>query len=67
MTRSCFIEAPPFKAGAAAYHAGQPVTANPHDPAAPVAPDDWPGPFEEWRKGWRFAKMIEEHAIALGE
>ncbi|HEV8034380.1 hypothetical protein [Yoonia sp.] len=47
----------PFWQGQAAFKAGQPVTANPHDPDKKTNdPEDWPWDHANWRDGWVHAQ-----------
>ena len=55
------MSAPPFIAGQEAFTAGTPISANPHDAAAPVEPDDYPGAHANWRDGWKHAYRAMIH------
>lgn len=58
---------PPFKAGQAAFRAGKPLDANPHREVQATG-DDWPGPWQNWRMGWKTEqKMTEWDNLAKGE
>lgn len=57
---------PPFLAGQAAFKRGEKITANPHPVSIEPEPGDaYPGPFHNWRDGWRLAKMEKSHAEKL--
>lgn len=49
-----------YGAGIAAYRAGQPLTANPHNIAS-FPGDTYPGAQAMWAEGWLYAKHTAEH------
>jgi len=53
---------PPFLAGQAAYHAGRSILDNPHPPIIAEG-DDYPGPWRNWRSGWKHARAMDEYTI----
>lgn len=53
---------PPFLAAQQAFKDKTPLSANPHDKAAPVKPDAYPGDHQNWEAGWRFAYRVSTHS-----
>lgn len=58
---------PPYHAGQDAFHAGEPVTANPHEQGAPFKPERYPGPYRNWHDGWHFARRVQDFTNANKE
>lgn len=56
----------PFIAGQDAYRAGRPETDNPH-PEGVIEGDGYPGPWANWRDGWRHAKALAEFSRAAAQ
>ena len=57
---------PPFLAGESAFNSGEKISANPHPVRIdPEDGDGYPGPFHNWRDGWRAAKFRKQHREKL--
>lgn len=54
---------PPFITGQTAFKEGSPISDNPH-PEGIEEGDKYPGPWANWRDGWKFAEAIKKHQQA---